>query len=122
MKVKNFSRTRELTFRARDLRKRMTNEEKLLWSKLRARRFYGYKFRRQFPIECYILDFYCEEKNICVELDGSQHVLDESRCERDTVRDEYLRSIGIRVIRFWNNDVRDNLDGVLERVFAELDG
>ena len=71
----------------------------------------GFKFRRQQPIDCYIVDFVCFEKKIIVEIDGGQHAIQK---ENDTIRDAYLRQQGFRVLRFWNNDVMQNLNGVLD--------
>jgi very-short-patch-repair endonuclease len=82
-----------------------------------GRRFAGKKFRRQQPIGNYILDFFCSESKLSIELDGSAHAGEESRIY-DAKRTEFLRSAGIREIRFWNGDVESDLDGVL-RVIAD---
>jgi len=92
------------------LRKRPTQAEQLLWKHLRMRQLGGFKFRRQQPIDNYIVDFVCFEKRIIIEVDGGQH----SECkENDMARDNYLRHQGFQVIRFWNNEVLKNMDGVL---------
>lgn len=83
----------------------------MLWSRLRNSQVDGVKFRRQQPIETYIVDFVSFEKKIVVELDGSQHTENE---EYDAQRDACLRKNGFKVLRFWNNDVIENIDGVLE--------
>ena len=100
----------------RNLRRGITPEEKLLWDKLRNNRL-GYKFRRQHSIENFIADFFCPAKRLIVELDGSQH-LDNKEYDRE--RTEYFESLGIKVIRFWNKDVRDNLDDVVSKIEKEL--
>lgn len=95
-----------------------TDAEKLLWRYLRNRQLNGYKFRRQYPIYNYILDFYCVENKIAIELDGSQH---EKRKIYDEIRTKELQKLGIRVIRFWDNDVLQNIDGVLEQILMKVE-
>ena len=102
---------------ARVLRKRSTNVERLLWQKLRGRQLEGYKFRRQQAIGPYIVDFVNFEKGIIIELDGGQHATDT---ERDTEREAWLKGEGFKIIRFWNNEVFQNLDGVLETIRRKL--
>jgi very-short-patch-repair endonuclease len=102
-----------LTRLAKDLRKKSTDTELILWNKLKARRFQGIKFRRQQPIENFIVDFISFEKRIVIELDGGQHV--QSR-EEDVERDKLLEKSGFTVLRFWSNEVLENLDGVLESI------
>lgn len=97
----------------------MTDAEKLMWQKLRGRRFLNLKFRRQHLIEGYIVDFICIEKMLIIELDGGQHNEPES-VEYDHRRTKVLTGLGYRVLRFWNNQVCENLDGVLEIVKREL--
>lgn len=94
--------------RARALRKTSTDAETLLWSRLRNRQFRNLKFRRQAPLDRYIVDFYCHELLLVIELDGSQHSE-----ESDRPRTQWLEGEGYRVVRFWNNEVLDNTDGVL---------
>ena len=103
---------------ARKLRKHPTDAENLLWKHLRAKRLNGYKFRRQHVIEPYIVDFFCMETGLIVEVDGGQH--DEKR-EYDNERTAFLESRGYRVIRFWNNEILDDIDIVLERIMKILD-
>lgn len=105
---------------ARLLRNNSTKEEKILWHNLRSRNFLGYKFRRQEPIECYIVDFVCYDKHLIVELDGSQHTQEEGIRE-DLVRDKLLNENGYKVLRFWNNEITSNLNGVLMRIKEELE-
>ena len=100
--------------RARRLRVTMTDAERKLWRTLRDRQVDGLKFRRQHPIGPYVLDFLCEERRLAVELDGGQHTAD-----KDAVRTAWLADHGVRVIRFWNNDVLTNLPGVVEMIRQE---
>ena len=104
--------------RARQLRGNATNVEKLLWGALRGRRFQRFKFRRQHPIGRYVVDFVCVPQRLIIELDGGQHAL---RQHRDEIRTRYLESEGFRVIRFWNNDVNANLEGVLMTILNVLE-
>ena len=99
------------TKHAKSLSKRPTNVEAILWNRLRARQIEGVKFRRQQPIENFIVDFISFEKRIVVELDGGQHA--ENR-DKDIQRDRFFAENGFEVLRFWNNDVLENLEGVLE--------
>jgi very-short-patch-repair endonuclease len=97
----------------------MTEAENLLWSRLRHRRLDGLKFRRQVPLGPYILDFFCEEHRLVVEVDGSQHA---DRPEQDEKRTEWLEAHRCRVVRFWNNDVLRRTDSVLEAIRAAAGG
>ena len=98
---------------ARQLRSKQTDTENLLWSRLRAHRLFGLKFRRQQPIGVYIVDFLCPEKKLIVELDGGQH---QEHAGYDAVRDTWLKSEGYIVLRYWNNEVMGNLEGLLEEI------
>jgi len=109
----------ELLEFARQMRREQTDAERLLWSLLRDRRFMGYKFRRQQPIEPYVLDFYCHEAQLAIELDGGQHNEPAARV-RDEERTRSLEARGIRVLRFWNNEVFNNLEGVLQTIYEAL--
>ena len=100
------------------MRREPTEPERLLWARLRDRRLCGYKFRRQHPIGAFIADFACLECRVVVEADGEQHL--ESAHDAD--RSERLRAQGWRVVRFWNNEVRDNQDGVAQAVLLVLLG
>ena len=106
--------------RARRLRRAGTDAEKLLWQKLRSRRLGGAKFRRQAPIGPYIVDFVSFEHKLVVELDGGQHNAPEGR-QHDLKRTAWLEDEGFRVLRFWNNQVLANLEGVLESIIKGLD-
>ena len=101
------------TAAARELRRNLTDAEKLLWSKLRSNQLRGAKFRRQFPLPPYVVDFCCEAARLIVEVDGGQHA---EAAEADQARTEVLERRGYRVIRFWNSDVLSNIDGVLEEI------
>jgi very-short-patch-repair endonuclease len=96
---------------AKDLRRNSTDAERRLWQHLRASRLNGFKFRRQHPIPPYIVDFVCASEYLVVELDGSQHT-DAS----DAARTRFLEARGLRVLRFWDNDVLSNTDAVLEAI------
>lgn len=100
------------------LRKSQTDVERLLWSRLRNRQLQGLKFYRQYSIGPYILDFFCPQKNLGIELDGSQHKIDNN--QYDTERTLYLKNYGIRILRFWNNDIIRNMEGILESIFNEV--
>jgi very-short-patch-repair endonuclease len=105
--------------RARRLRATMTDAEQRLWYHLRGRRFLGAKFRRQMPLGRYVVDFVCLEQRLVLELDGGQHA---DRTGADQDRDAWLRARGFRVLRFWNNEVMEDLPGVLARIACELEG
>ena len=107
----------ELTDRARTLRATQTNVEGLLWGRLRNRRLHGWKWKRQVPRCSYIVDFFCADAHLVVELDGSQH---SDRADYDDRRTAYLESLGLTVLRFWNMEVIENLDGVCETIVAAV--
>lgn len=98
---------------ARDLRKRETSAEQVLWAHLRHRRLNGLKFRRQHPFEPFVLDFCCMERHLVVELDGAIH---DQQVEQDEWRTQYICSFGYRMLRFRNEEVMDNLPNVLSRI------
>lgn len=100
---------------ARHLRREQTDVERKLWYALRRREFHGVKFRRQQPIRHYIVDFVSFEAKLIVELDGAQHGEDEAR-RKDERRTAFLNSQGFRVIRFWNYEINQNLDGVFDAI------
>ena len=108
-----------LRSQARTLRKKQTDTESFLWSKLRSRQLLGYKFRRQFPINQFIVDFYCLEKKVAIELDGSQHG-SEDQYRYDKNRTNELEKHGIKVLRFWDNEIFNNTNGVLETILSVL--
>jgi very-short-patch-repair endonuclease len=99
--------------RRRNLRKQQTDAERIFWNIIKGRKFNDLKFRRQFSVGPYILDFHCPEIGLAIELDGGQHA---SNIDYDKVRTEYLNRLGIRVIRFWNNDITKNASGVYDEL------
>jgi len=107
---------RKSTSRARKLRIGQTDAETKLWHRLRNRQIANYKFVRQEPIGRYICDFVCRERRLIVEVDGGQH----SESHHDKIRDRELVDDGYRVLRFWNNDILGNIDGVLETIRSTL--
>ncbi|MEW6776693.1 MAG: endonuclease domain-containing protein [Bdellovibrionota bacterium] len=104
---------------SRKLRSNPTDAERLLWRHLRRREVAGFKFRRQHPIGPYITDFICLEKKLIIEVDGGQHN-ETPVIERDQARAEWLESEGFRVLRFWNNEVMQNAEGVIEKILETL--
>ncbi len=102
---------------ARKLRINQTPWEQKLWYLLRHRRFKDFKFRRQYPIGNFIVDFICIKKRLIIELDGSHHL---QKKITDSLRDKLLRDQGYIVLRFWDNDLDENLEGVLNRIYQFL--
>lgn len=102
---------------AKSLRRTMTAAEQRLWYHLRAHRFMGLKFKRQKPMGRYVVDFVCLERKLVIELDGGQHA---DNIEYDHERDAWLRSEGYTVLRFWNNQLMENMDGVLDQILLTL--
>jgi very-short-patch-repair endonuclease len=105
-----FSRTKDMTARARYLRGNMTDAEQRLWRALRRDQLNGFSFRRQHPLGPYTLDFYCSRLRLAVEVDGGQHA--EERKQADDRRTQWLAEKGGTVVRYWNNEVLSNLEGV----------
>jgi very-short-patch-repair endonuclease len=105
--------------RARLLRKKATASERILWRRLRNRNFAGYKFRRQHPFDGYVLDFYCPGAKLAIELDGGGHNYRAGQ-NRDQTRSEFLARHGVVVLRFWNHQVRQELDSVLRAIWFAL--
>ena len=106
-----------LTGHAKRLRAESRDAERLVWSRLRAHRLLGWKFKRQQPVGRYIVDFVCFDAKLVIELDGGQHA---DAVDEDAARHAWLGSQGCRVLRFWNNDVLSNLDGVFMTITAQL--
>lgn len=106
---------------ARDLRQSQTDAEQKIWYHLRSRRLGGYKFRRQVPFDFYILDFYCPEKRLAVELDGGHHFTDQGT-EQDCKRDQFFREPGIKTLRFDNRQVLLETEAVLAEILRVLEG
>jgi very-short-patch-repair endonuclease len=103
--------------RARSLRQNMTEAERRIWQMLRLRQIGGYRFRRQVPFGCYIADFACHEARLIVEIDGGQH---DRLSLPEAGRTLFLEAEGYRVLRFWNNEVLQNLDSVWDVIAREL--
>ena len=104
---------------SRDLRRRMTDAECLLWRVLRDRRLGGFKFRRQKAFGRYIVDFYCSQRRLAIELDGGGHA--DTRQQRyDEARTAALNAEGVLVLRFWNNEVVKETDAVLQQIWTAL--
>jgi very-short-patch-repair endonuclease len=101
---------------ARRLRRDMTDAERAMWRILRGRQLAGYKFRRQQPIDHYIVDFVCFSHRLVIEIDGSQHM----DSKPDEIRSRYLARNGFRILRFWNNEVLANREGIAERIHETL--
>ena len=106
------------TLRSRELRNNATAAERKLWPHLSARKLHGIRFNRQFPVGQFICDFVSREKRLVIEIDGGHHA---TNVEYDSRRTRFLNSQGYVVLRFWNNDVIDNLDGVLMMIGEALD-
>ncbi|MGN6155785.1 MAG: endonuclease domain-containing protein [Sphingomicrobium sp.] len=104
------------TRRAQQLRNDATDAERRLWRHLSRRQLHGFKFSRQMPVGPYICDFLCRDRRLVIEVDGGQH----ADSKRDEIRTDFLEAQGYRVIRFWNNDVLENVDGVLQAIAEEL--
>jgi very-short-patch-repair endonuclease len=115
-----FSRTKDMTARARSLRANMTDAELRLWRALRRDQLNGFSFRKQHPIGPYTVDFYCSRLRLAVEVDGGQHA--EQRKHADDRRTQWLAEKGVTVVRYWNNDVLSNLEGVLSDLVAHVEG
>lgn len=111
--MKDYSQSSIIRTRARQLRKQSPLAERLFWSRIRNSKIKRIKFRRQFPIHHYILDFYCEEKKIAIELDGESHETDQ-QWDYDKERTTYLEQQRIQVIRITNEEIYKNLDEVVE--------
>lgn len=103
--------------RARELRRDSTEVETRLWQLLRGRQINGLKFVRQFPVGPYFADFACREARLVVELDGGQH----ADSAHDVRRDAFMIAQGYKVLRFWNTEVTENIEGVIERIVAAID-
>lgn len=100
-------------FRRQKLRKNQTEAEKILWEKVRNRKLSDLKFYRQYSIGPYILDFFCPKTRVGIELDGEQH---KEAKEYDKEREFFLEKAGVHIIRFWNQEIINNLEGVLKNI------
>ena len=108
---------KQLKSLSQHLRRNMTDAENRLWLKLRRKQLKGYTFYRQKIIGKYIVDFYCPKANLVIELDGGQHYSEIGQ-SKDKIRDDVLREMGIKVLRFSDRDVFENIGGVMERVWS----
>jgi very-short-patch-repair endonuclease len=102
---------------ARRLRRDMTDAERATWRVLRARQLAGYKFRRQQPFRRYVVDFVCFSHSLVIEIDGGQHA---DTTKYDELRTQFLEQEGFRILRFWNNEVLENPEGVCARILEVL--
>ena len=109
----------KLNIVARNLRKKQTPQEEKLWNILRNRQILDFKFKRQYPIGNFIVDFVCREIKLVIEIDGGQHNTQKGILY-DKERSEYLQSVGYKVLRFWNNEIDDNIEGVYQKIFEYL--
>jgi very-short-patch-repair endonuclease len=107
--------SKESFFQAKNLRVNQTESESILWNELKNRKCFGLKFRRQHPILSFVADFYCHEKRLIVEVDGSVHDNEEAK-ERDENRTYELERYGIKVIRFTNHEIKHNINEVLIKI------
>ena len=103
---------------AKRLRRDQTDAERVLWFRLRDRRLGGWKFKRQVPVDRFVVDFCCADARVIIEVDGGQHA---ERAPQDESRTKILEAMGYLVLRFWNNDVMTNPDGVFETIATTLD-
>jgi very-short-patch-repair endonuclease len=104
---------------ARALRKRLTSQEVKLWVKLRELKSLGFHFRRQAPVGRYIVDFICFRAQLVIEADGGQHGMPEG-IRSDRIRDTFLQAHGFKILRFWNSEIDQNLNGVMESILSTL--
>jgi very-short-patch-repair endonuclease len=115
----NMRTSRSITQNARRLRANMTDAERLLWLHLRTKQMNGARFRRQVPLGHYIVDFACFTPKVVIEIDGGQHNEPDAK-RHDAQRDDWLRSEGFTVLRFWNNDIIENIAGCWNAIRASL--
>jgi very-short-patch-repair endonuclease len=106
--------------RRRALRKNLPEVEIILWSKLSRKQMFGYKFRRQYSVDQYEIDFYCPELKLAIEIDGDSHFMPGAE-DQDKARQEYIEAYGMRFLRFTNPDICENLDGVCQMIYQEID-
>ena len=108
-----------LKARRADLRNEMTDPEQILWYWLRGKQLKGYKFRRQYSVGYYILDFYCTQLRLGIEVDGDSHFT-KSGIEYDQERDDYIKANDIMILRFTNLEVTENIEGVIDKILSYL--
>lgn len=113
-----YGASNEIILRAKELRMKMTSSEKILWERINKGQIHGLKFRRQHPISFFIADFYCHKLKLVIEIDGKYHNSSEQeKC--DTNRTAELNKLKIRVIRFTNDQINDELEGVVNKILSE---
>ncbi len=112
---------RNLKRHSGQLRRSMTDTEKHIWARLRMKQLNGYQFYRQKPVGDYIVDFYCPRAKLVIEVDGGRHFSDEMT-EYDRIRNDYMSSLGLRVLRVTNTDVLTNIESVLESIRGKMEG
>ena len=110
---------KNLKHRSRQLRKSMTDAERHLWAKIRMKQLKAYQFYRQKPVGNYIVDFFCPKAKLIIEVDGSQHFVNET-IEYDRIRKEYVSSLGLKVLRFTNTEVLTNIEGIIESIIENM--
>ncbi len=110
---------RNLKRYSRELRKNMTEAERLIWSKIRRKQLKNIQFYRQRIIGNYIVDFYCPKAGLVVEIDGGQHYIEEG-IKDDIIRNNFLTNLGLKVLRFSDRDVFENVNGVIEKIYENL--
>jgi very-short-patch-repair endonuclease len=110
---------KQLKTLSQHLRKNMTDAENMLWTRLKRKQLKGHPFYRQKIIGKYIVDFYCPKANLVIELDGGQHYCETGQA-KDRARDDVLRRVGIKVLRFSDRDVFENMDGVMQGIWSCL--
>ncbi len=104
---------------SRQLREDMTNAEKRLWNKINKKQINGYQFFRQRPIGSYIVDFFCPKARLVIEVDGGMHLGKEIR-QNDRTRDEYLKSLGLMILRLKNSEILTNVEGVVDKIKGKI--
>jgi very-short-patch-repair endonuclease len=109
-----------LSKRRSTLRKNLSKAEAILWNHLSRKQMHGYKFRRQYSVDQYIIDFYCPRLKLAIEVDGDSHFKSGAE-EYDKVRQDYIEAFGIKFLRFTNDDVCNNIDGVCQEIFDKID-
>ena len=104
----------------RKLRRDLTSPEKILWNNIRNRQLFGFKFKRQYGVGNFILDFYCPEAQLAIEIDGDSHFINEDAIVKDKDREEYIKKFKIKILRFTNTDIMKSLGAVVEEIGKHL--
>lgn len=111
---------KEQTLIRKKLRKEMPSAEKVLWAKIRKKQINNYRFRRQYSIGKFVVDFYCRELRLAIEIDGGSHFINEQAENRDLVRQKFIESNKIKFLRFTNSDIYYHLENVLEMIYEHI--